>query len=285
MESTTQPILCCIGSTVAGRPTQFLMERAINAQRLDWRALTVEVPEQKFAVAVDGMTAMNFKALRIFPSLGAAALEKFGQDDPQAQFVGSLTSAAWTGGRWETWDNAGFAVLQSLNSRLDWTQCVCWLDGNGVRNRSLLVALRTRGIRPAKLIWTRAPGEIPDELLRRENTASTPELQRPAEGELTQEFLKECFPSDAPARSLVLSVEEFAEVPEALRDWLQSGNPGLNVYLVSQKGAEGKLPQRFTRITEEELTIAGEVYDFQRWTGNRVDMGLLRDAFDEFSDF
>ncbi len=67
MDSRTQPILCCVGEAVAGRPTQFLMERAFAAAHCDWRVITVEVKSTSFQIALDGMRAMHFAAIRLFP--------------------------------------------------------------------------------------------------------------------------------------------------------------------------------------------------------------------------
>mgnify|MGYP001369169735 CR=1 FL=1 len=44
-----------------------------------------------------------------------------------------------------------------------------------------------------------------------------------------------------------------------------------------------EIPMR--QIQPGELIVAGEVYDFHRWTNRKVDSDLMQDAFDEYSDF
>ncbi len=42
---------------------------------------------------------------------------------------------------------------------------------------------------------------------------------------------------------------------------------------------------KVTLFTEADQVVAAEAYDFQRWTGKAADLELLRDAYDEYSDF
>ena len=60
-DSHLQTIVCCLGQPVAGNPTQFMIERAFRAARLDWRYLTLEVSPENLAAAVAGMRALGFK--------------------------------------------------------------------------------------------------------------------------------------------------------------------------------------------------------------------------------
>jgi len=50
-----------MGQPVAGNPTQFMMEQAFTAAKLDWRYLTLEVPPENLEDAIKGLRAMGFK--------------------------------------------------------------------------------------------------------------------------------------------------------------------------------------------------------------------------------
>ena len=106
MDTKIQPILCCVGEAVAGRPTQFLMERAFATKQFDWRVITVEIRQEDFQTALDGMRAMRFKALRFFPEFQVLAAQHL-MDETKPAFE-TITSALWQGELWICWDNLGF---------------------------------------------------------------------------------------------------------------------------------------------------------------------------------
>jgi shikimate dehydrogenase len=56
-----QPILALLGHPVAGNPSQYMFEQALQRLGLDWRFLSLEVTPEDFADAVRGMRAMGFR--------------------------------------------------------------------------------------------------------------------------------------------------------------------------------------------------------------------------------
>lgn len=302
VETTTQPILCCMGVTVAGLPTQFLMERAFTAQGLDWRAISVEVANEKFETAIEGITAMKFAALRLFPTLEARGAESMLEVGSAQQFVGSVTSAVCIDSKWDAWNHTGYAIKRVVPRHVDWEHCICWLNGDSVRARSLVVALAVSGIRPKAIVWSEPP-----------------ELDCSAMPEALQQLLGE-----ASGTLLANGFDEALDFVRALSDSHQTADqdnesddrPGLflladgsisdgktdiaeQAKMLSELNCKAKIicgesPTLRTLadglhsaviIDRTELTIASEAYDFQRWTGYEIDQNLLRDAFDEYSDF
>ncbi len=61
LDSPLQQIVCCMGQPVAGNPTQFMMQRAFAAARLEWVYLTLEVAPVDLQDAVRGLRAMGFR--------------------------------------------------------------------------------------------------------------------------------------------------------------------------------------------------------------------------------
>lgn len=55
-----QPLLALLAFPVGGNPTQYLVERAIADEDLDWRYLTFEVGPDDLAAAVGGLRALGF---------------------------------------------------------------------------------------------------------------------------------------------------------------------------------------------------------------------------------
>ncbi|MCA9179992.1 MAG: hypothetical protein KDA51_01030, partial [Planctomycetales bacterium] len=76
-----QPIVCCLGERVAGKPTQFLLERAIAVNELDWRAITIQLAAHDLPIAIAGMKVMRFMGLRFFPSLQPEAAQQLAPED------------------------------------------------------------------------------------------------------------------------------------------------------------------------------------------------------------
>lgn len=307
MESTTQPILCCIGASVAGCPTQYLMERAFAARGLDWRAISVEVAPELLTIALDGMAAMNFKALRIYPSLDHIAVQTFGEFNPLTRFVGAATSAALTAEGWQAWDHYGFGALKIARSALDLSHSVCWLHGDTPQNRSVLAALHTESksdqAMPARIIWTDRPATLPESLneLNLETidfdahgetsaspasatTSAAGNTPNPASVEGPQTEHTEASDLMGELPNLLLFVDNTAALSDLQCELLAKQVKG--VHLFTRGPATPRLASApLTLISEVDVAIAAEAYDFQRWTKQPADCGLFRDAYDEFGAF
>jgi hypothetical protein len=284
-----------MGVTVAGLPTQFLMERAFASQGLDWRAITVEVAEDRFETAIQGIAAMNFVALRLFPTLEAQGAERFLTQGSLEHFVGSVTSAALCELQWDAWNHVGYAIERLVVRRVAWEQCICWLHGNSVRTRSLVAALSTLEVRPRALVWSNAPqldSATGPEKLQWLLGSETPTLLM-SSIEDSVAFLQSQFEnvSDELLGMLVLAddmaPEIEAQVVEAIHMFacgtkiICSGSAALQA--LASNGQDDS--EAVELLSQAELTIAAEAYDFQRWTGYEIDSNLLRDAYDEYCDF
>ncbi|MDA7864995.1 hypothetical protein N9B24_02600 [bacterium] len=73
MDGTTEPLLTVIGNPIAGNPSQFALERAIGALRLDWRVLSFDVPPENIAAALNGFSVTGISGVLIDPSVRQAA--------------------------------------------------------------------------------------------------------------------------------------------------------------------------------------------------------------------
>jgi shikimate dehydrogenase len=130
-----------MGQPVAGNPTQFMMERAFAAARLDWRYLTLEVPPEKLNDAILGMRAMGFKGANLTIPHKVAVIEHLDEIGKTAELIGAVNCVRRDGDRLigENTDGTGF--LTSLQEIVDPCDKKIVLLGAGGAARAIAVEL------------------------------------------------------------------------------------------------------------------------------------------------
>lgn len=276
MESKTQPILCCVGEAVAGRPTQFLMERAFAAKNCDWRVITVEVRQENFQVALDGMRAMRFKALRFFPEFQFSAATSL--LDPSDEPLRAVTSAMRQGESWDCWDNQGYGLLDTIASASPPPNVLMWLHGKSRLTYSLASAMRGSDFVPGRLLWS-------DAGLGAGNATSENELTLGG----VEQALTESLAAETGFTHLVVIGESLAAQLPLLSQLNVATEMKLvlatNQMLTRQQTIEAWRGGAVSVVSEVDQLVSAEAYDYRRWTGQLADMEMLRDAYDEYADF
>lgn len=296
MENTIQPVLCCIGAEVAGEPTQFLMERASNAEHLDWRVITVEVAAEELASAWQGVSVMRFQAVRFFQSLQSAAMELVATPTDLDRFVGGITSAMRVGDQWQMWHNSGPGLIDALASRCRWPESVCWLHGDGSLQRSLFAACVHRP--PLELFWTDGPPGIPEtfarsmphELIGAERAIDFHKTLAERLGQRTGAQRIGTAPAESGRgeASLVLVGTSDSQL-----EALCTCQPGFTCHLIVVKGSPGtrrRLCDSWKSgdihvLSHADLVVSEEAYDQSQWLGHAANVELLREAYEEYADF
>ena len=145
-DSHLQTIVCCLGQPVAGNPTQFMIERAFRAARLDWRYLTLEVSPESLAAAVAGMRALGFKGGNITIPHKVAVIEHLDGLSQAAQLMGAVNCINRDGDRLlgENTDGKGF--VQSVKAQFDPPGKQLVLFGAGGAARAIGVELGLSGV-------------------------------------------------------------------------------------------------------------------------------------------
>ncbi|MBX3420516.1 MAG: hypothetical protein KF752_03060 [Pirellulaceae bacterium] len=322
-QSTAQPILGCVGLSVAGQPTQFVLERAFNMLSLDWRAISVEVEPDKLHTACQGMLAMGFKGLRLLGESQLQAVSSVAANDPPTQFIGRLTSAIRTADSWQWWDNYGYAWIDIVASLAAKLPSFVWLHGDSLTTRSLFAALLdTRSELATNWIWTHptklsesdqwpSPAYLRDvraQILESDADGVDQHLQHWLAASAQPAAKDKAVPNSptttrnsytgnnpqagataaaTPARLLAF-VSESPHIPEETIQRLSGLQTHELCGLILPK--ELSFPKTASsamtsRISPADLWVAGEAHDFLRWTGRSVDAHLLRDAYDEYCDF
>lgn len=295
MENTTQALLCCLGDQVAGKPTQFLFERAAAAENLDWRAITVEIATDDLGVAVEGLRVMGFQACRFFFSLEQPASLLLSEGDPWSVFVGRVTSAVLHEHKWQTWHHLGPACLRWASAEIDLRQTMCWLSGDSIRCRSFIAALSPEAC-PKTIVWSDPPDQLPDLLRHAGCDEAIMGLIRCVDSGASENAPLASEDLDSNSGGCVVVVgDSFPEIDGEAALFQASLSPQVTRWLViSGDSAAKRLRQQLAATNpaiqaqlfgEADQLVACEAYDFERWTGRQIDMHFLRDALDEYSDF
>lgn len=296
-ESTTQPIICCLGQSVAGQPTQFLLDRAFAALRLQWQALSVEVRPEKFSLVCEAMLEMGFRGLRFYEAIASVACPHLAKQSSLERFVGSSSSAISHEDRWQVWDSLGYGWIDLLKqNQVD----ALWLHGDSRTTRSLFAALVSSNL---KWVWTEAPAslftdevDLPDFVrgqVADRASADSVTLSKPIQELLGCSLQPAGDDIETLVSRLAIVTEQNqlpeAKLPEAQRpESLASQIALMNVQLITPSDlrlSESLAAIRFAQLSQADVAVAAELYDFQRWTGKTIDVSILRDAYDEYCDF
>lgn len=281
-ERTTQPILCCLGKSVAGCPTQFVMERAFAALELDWIAMTVEVDSADFAAAAAGIHAMQFQAARFFPPYQHDAMEYFRPSEATRQLIGSVTSAIHGHDGWESWHHLGPGMLLEIARHVAWDQSICWLCDDSIRSRSMLVAAIENP--PAELLVSHAG-------LAEELRNILPKLNKALHwNEVSQPQVVDHLKTRSAHQLLELSLVGQGLPSEVIDSgqWHELTQQTSTLVSAVDDAALGELAQLHSptvRVSELDQNVGCELVDFQRWTGEVIPLSVVRDALDEYSGF
>ncbi|MEO9590902.1 shikimate dehydrogenase [Rhodopirellula bahusiensis] len=65
MDEKIEPVLAVVGHPVAGNPTQFALESALEQANVDCRVLSFDLNPKQMPIALDGMHAMSFRGVWI----------------------------------------------------------------------------------------------------------------------------------------------------------------------------------------------------------------------------
>jgi shikimate dehydrogenase len=108
-----------MGQPISGNPTQFMMERAFEAEGLDWRYLTLEVPPELLGDAVRGMKAMGFRGGNFTIPHKVAVIPLLDGLSQSAELMGAVNCVHDVDGKLigENTDGKGF--VQSLRGVTD----------------------------------------------------------------------------------------------------------------------------------------------------------------------
>lgn len=140
-DSVLQAVVTCMGQPVAGNPTQFMMERAFQAARLDWRYLTLEIPPEDLADAIRGMRVMGFQGGNFTIPHKVAVIEHLDKLSEAAELMGAVNCVNRVNGELVGENTDGKGFVQSLSEVLDPAGKNVVIVGAGGAARAIAVEL------------------------------------------------------------------------------------------------------------------------------------------------
>ncbi len=282
MSSQPQQDVCCLmGEPVAGNPTQYMLEKAFDAARLDWRFLTFEVSPLEFEGALRGARIFGFHGVMLAPPHRSRALPYLEELGDAARISGQVNCIQQRGGRLHGYNTEGRALRQLLEQAGSLKDARVTILGAGRLARAIGAELSLTGV--GELIFACRQPESAEELVRTLLDETPLEKCR-----------VEMLSSDQP---LILAADCQAVV---------------NATPVGTHGPNDRLPLSLDRLTKTTV-VADVVYNppdtwlmraaadrecptvdgltllieqaalaFEIWTGASADRQAMREAVEEF---
>ena len=126
-------LVACIGACMDGNPTAVMEEAGFRALDLNWRCLTVQVPQGNLEAAFAGMKAMGFMGMGVTVPHKQTIIPLLDELTPAARIIGAVNAVSNRDGCWvgDNTDGRGLiAALQEMHIDLAGKQ-VAILGGDG----------------------------------------------------------------------------------------------------------------------------------------------------------
>jgi len=266
-----------MGQPVAGNPTQYMMEKAFAAARLDWRYLTLEVAPADLADAVRGIRAMGFRGANFTIPHKVAVLPLLDSLSEAARLMGAVNCVVRDEQRLigENTDGKGFVA--SLRTIVDPAGKRIVVLGAGGAARAIAVELGLAGAASIAIVnRSLAKAEELSQLLvekvKIESRAICWEDDYSDEGAEIIVNATSIGLGDAEAR-VPLDLSSLA--PGALVADVIFNPPRTRLLI---EAAERGL----ATLDGLGMLVNQAVIGFKIWTGVEADAGVMRDALEEF---
>jgi len=277
-EAPIQAIVCCLGQPVAGNPTQFVMENAFTAAGLDWRYLTLEVAPEDLEAAMQGMRAMGFRGGNLAPPHEQAAIPYLDQLSDNARLLESVNCIYQEKGLLIGENLRGKGLLNPLKMLVELQDAQVVVFGAGSTARAFAVELAQAGV--AELVVVNRSAETGQQLVNLLND----QLHVPAR-------LVHLSTDYAPEENakIVVNATTIGRGDEEARLPLDRG--ALRPDMVVADAVVNPPRTRLIRDAQERgcrvLEGLGMMVDeaaaaFRIWTGREPDLGVMREALEEF---
>ena len=272
-----QEVIAVLGHPAAGNPAQFLFERAVANDSLDWRFLTLEVAPARLADALAGVSALGFVGCMLAGPLQQIAVGFTTSVSPAAQFAGGCNLLERSkDGHLVGHLTLGRGVLDSIRRHADPSTTRSLILGTNLVARSLALELTLAG----------APGiTIVDPW---DNQASAlAKAINAVEGGNASAVENEVARANQDIGIVIATednrpVPDDFQLPEFREDFVvvdTSLDPKASVTLKAATNANSCL------IDGLEATACIMAINFRNLTGIETDTDALREALDEFLDY
>ena len=271
-----QEVIAVLGHPAAGNPAQFLFERVVARDSLDWRFLTLEVAPARLADALAGVSALGFGGCMLAGPLQQNAVGFTTSVSPAAQFAGGCNLLERSkDGHLVGHLTLGRGVLDSIRLHADPSTTRSLILGTTLLARSLALELTLAGAPGITIVdpWDNQASALAEAINAVEGgNASTVENEV---AQANQDI------------GIVIAAEENRPIPDdfqlpEFREDLvvvdTSLDPKASVILKAATDANSCL------VDGLEATACIMAINFRNLTGIETDTDALREALDEFLD-
>jgi len=271
-----QEVIALLGHPAAGTPAQYLFERVVVGDSLDWRFVTSEVQPERLAAAFAGLEAMNFRGCLLAGLLQQPAAELLPAISPAARFAGGCSLVERTSDGLRGHLTSGRGLVEAVRLHTDPAATAAVIIGSGLLARATALELTLAGV-PELVVadpWENGGDSLVTAIAGIEGgqaclLPAEPELLIPERaGLVVVADDQRPFPTSC---SLTGLREDLVVVDASLE-------PKASLVLEAATAA------RSCRVDGLEVATAILAIDFQLLTGIEADAELLRDALDEFLD-
>ncbi len=272
-----QEVIAVLGHPAAGNPAQFLFERVVAHDSLDWRFLTLEVAPARLADAIAGVSALGFGGCMLAGPLQETAVGFTTSVSPAAQFAGGCNLLERNkDGQLVAHLTLGRGVLDSIRLHADPSTTRSLILGTNLLARSLALELTLAGTPGITIVdpWDHQASTLAKAINAVEggNASAAENKVAPANEDI----------------GIVIAAEDNRPIPDdfqlpEFREDLvvvdTSLDPKTSVTLKAATNANS------CRIDGLEITACVMAINFRNLTGIETDTEALREALDESLDY
>jgi shikimate dehydrogenase len=266
-----QDVCCLIGDPIAGNPTQYMLEKAFDAARLDWRFLTFEVPAVDLEGALRGARIFGFNGVMLAPPHRNSVIPYLQEIGEAARISGQVNCIKQTDGKFFGYNTEGRALRQLLEQTAAVKGLAVTIVGSGRIARAIAIRFLCRNpekveeltktlVTETPLTSCRVDVLAPDSLLAIDETYQVLINATPVGPNQPNERLP--FDLDGLCKQTIVADVVF--------------NPP-NTWLIKEAQTCGCRTVDGLTLLIEQAALAFEI-----WTGAAADRQAMREAVEEY---
>ena len=276
-----QDVCCLMGDPIAGNPTQYMLEKAIAAGRLDWRFLTFKIPAIEFEGALRGARIFGFRGIMLAPPHCTSVLPYLEEVSEVARLSEQVNCIKQSKGRLIGDNTQGKALHHLVKQATDLSGTQITILGSGQAARVIAAELAASGAREICFLCPDPEAIEPFGKLLVEST-----LLEECNSKLLSSESSEVVSSDCRLLVNAISLEQRNGVEELP---LQLASIPLET-VVADLGYDppqtwllrGAKDLSCTTIDGLTILIEQTALAFETWTDAAADRQAMREAVEEF---
>lgn len=141
-----------MGDPVAGNPTQYMLEKAIAAGRLDWRFLTFEIPTLDFEGALRGARIFEFRGIMLAPPHSSTVLPYLEAVTDVSRLSGQVNCIKQSKGKLLGDNTQGRALRHLVEQAAELPGAQVTIFGSGTTAQVIAAEMAVNGVREISFV-------------------------------------------------------------------------------------------------------------------------------------